>query len=507
MIDLNAKAFDLDSLINNPKSDKKDNTPPEQKKEKQEKTQNFDKKENQKIEKTVENNQTKQIQKKENSTIKPNNTIEINKEKTKEINKEKTKQNQNTTSIPQDKLDKKIEEKKEIPIDNRLIIGQMDKFKDYFINENIRYLNMAIIGNKGTGKTTNLLPFFAEQDISKKLAGATFIVSDKEMAYGLYSLCKQYKRKVHLLKPSTNNEISNKFLWKTEYNYDYINEHIINYKDAIRRKEIVIIDMEVFKYKIDAIRATSMLLLQLRLDLADTDITQRNAHFLYVDDAFYYMRFLEDFLRYGSTYHLGTILFLESRSQLKNNDKDLRDILDNNVRTYLLANKLTVDDYSYYNNLFTDKNFENLRLKEKNTFLCQTLDQKGSLRASFLKIKQINTINLEELEKKSKKIRTSLLKEKRKERENEIRSKMENSQFSSEPKPIDNKLLESLIKEDNPTIPLVVKKTQEEIEMENKQIRENIIEEEKINKRKAAENIYNNYEKHIEFCDDLFKFD
>ena len=65
----------------------------------------------------------------------------------------------------------------------------------------------------------------------------------------------------------------------------------------------------------------------------------------------------------------------------------------------------------------------------------------------------------------------------------------------------------NLIKEDNPTIPLVVKKTQEEIEMENKQIRENIIEEEKINKRKAAENIYNNYEKHIEFCDDLFKFD
>lgn len=47
---------------------------------------------------------------------------------------------------------------------------------------------------------------------------------------------------------------------------------------------------------------------------------------------------------------------------------------------------------------------------------------------------------------------------------------MKNSQFSSEPKPIDNKLLESLIKEDNPTIPLVVKKTQEEIEMENKQI-------------------------------------
>ena len=99
------------------------------------------------------------------------------------------------------------------------------------------------------------------------------------MAYNLYSICKQYKRKVHLLKPSTNSEISNKFLWQTQYNYDYINESIINYKEAIRKKEIVIIDMEVFKYKLDAIRATAMLLVQLRLDLQDTDITQRHSHF------------------------------------------------------------------------------------------------------------------------------------------------------------------------------------------------------------------------------------
>ena len=104
------------------------------------------------------------------------------------------------------------------------------------------------------------------------------------------------------------------------------------------------------------------------------------------------------------------------------------------------------------------------------------------IRMGIAKLKQVNTINMEELEKKSKKIRTSLLKEKRKERENEIRSRMENSQFSNEPKPIDTKLLETLIQE-------------------------KIREEEKTVKRKAAENIYNNYEKHIEFCNDLFKFD
>ena len=402
--------------------------------------------------------------------------------------------------------DEKIEKKNEsisIPIDNRLVIGQNEKKNDLFISENSRYLNMAVIGSKGTGKTTSLLPFFAEQDISKKLSGSTFIVSDKEMAYNLYSICKQHKRKVHLLKPSINNEIANKFLWKTEYDYDYINEKIINYKEAIRRKEIVIIDMEVFKYKLDAIRATSMLLLQLRLDLQDTDITQRHSHFLYVDDAFYYMKFLEDLLMYGSTYHLGLILFLESRNQLYNMNKDMRYMLDNHVRNLILLNKITIDDFHYYGEMFPEKIFENIFSREKTSIIYQTVDNKGSIRNGISKIKTINTIDLNEIEKKSKKIRTSLLKEKRKMRENEIRSKLDNSQYSNEPKPIDEKLLESLVKETD----YHIENPQVNVEEIDEKIKEKIKKEETETKRKLAENIFNGYNKNIEFCDDLFKLD
>lgn len=483
MIDLNAKAFDLDSLINESNQNSK-NTPPVVKKEEQEKTK-LEKKSNSKDNKTKQ--QPKNI-----------NENKIEKKQEQKIESSQIVEKQSKVEVS------KIQNKDET-IDNRLIIGQNDKHNDFYISENCRYLNMAIIGSKGTGKTTSLLPFFAEQDISKKMAGATFIVSDKEMAYGIYSLCKKYKRKVRLLKPTTNNEINNKFLWKTEYDYDNINEHIINYKEAIRRKEIVIIDMEVFKYKIDAIRATSMLLLQLRLDLADTDITQRNPHFLYVDDAYYYMRFLEDFLRYGSTYNLGTILFLESRSQLLTKEKDLRMILDDNVRNYLLLNKLTVDDFNYYKSQFPEKIFDGIQNREKTTLTFQTVDPKGLVRTGISKLKQINTIDLKELEKKSKKIRTSLLKEKRKERENELRSKMKNSQFSNEPKPIDDKLLESLVN-DSDTELQIPTQSKETLEQINAEIKEKIRKEEKVTKRKAAENIYNNYEKHIEFCDDLFKF-
>ena len=320
---------------------------------------------------------------------------------------------------------------------------------------------------------------------------------NKEMAYNLYSICKQYKRKVHLLKPSTNSEISNKFLWQTQYNYDYINESIINYKEAIRKKEIVIIDMEVFKYKLDAIRATAMLLLQLRLDLQDTDITQRHSHFLYVDDAYYYMAFLDDLLKYGATYNLGTTLFLESRNQLLIENKDYRNVVEDHVRNIILLNKISMEDYHYYKELFNDKIFDNFFSREITTLVFQSVDMKGQTRTGIAKMKQVNTINLDEIVKKSKKIRATLLKEKRKNRENELRE----SQYSHEPTPIDDELLKAIADETEyvPEQKMEIKKMEEEI-------REKIVEEEKVAKRKLAENIFNDYNRHVEFCDDLFKF-
>lgn len=460
MIDLESKAFDLDDLI---ASD-------EIKAEKQ-KTQN------------------QKAQKKEKN-IEPL-PKENNNEKKIDINKEQKEKIIDTQQIQQQPI-----------IDNRLVIGQNDKHSDLFISDSSRYLNTLILGAKGTGKTTSLLPFFAEQDISKKISGCTFIVSDKEMAYNLYSICKQYKRKVHLLKPSTDNEIANKFLWMTQYNYDYINEKIINYKDAIRKKEIVIIDMEVLKYRADAIRAVSMLLLQLRLDLQDTDITQRHSHFLYIDDAYYYVPFIDDLFRYGTAYNLGITIFLESRSQLQTSNGDYRNLVEDFVRNTIILNKISIEDYHYYKNIFNDKIFENIFNREKTSLIYQSVDRNGTIRNGIAKMKTVNTLDLNEVIKKSKKIRATLLKEKRKNRENELRSNMDGSNYSHEPKPIDDALLKA-IAEDSEYVPNV--STEHVEEMEDK-IREQIIEEEKKAKRKLAENIFNDYNSHIEFCDDLFKF-
>ncbi len=353
-------------------------------------------------------------------------------------------------------------EKKEIVIDeNRLVIGVNDKNKDLFIPEKSRFLNTIVIGTKGTGKTTSVLPMFVEQDLKRKNAGVTIISSSKEMSYNIYSLAKKYKRKINFIKPSINNEVTNRFLWLKDYNYDYINENIINYKEAIKKKEVVIIDMEIMKYKSDALKAVAMLLLQLRLDIQETDITQRCHHFLYVDDAYNYLKFLEDLLTFSDNFNLGITLFMQSRNQFVTKSKDFTSLINNNVRNTLLLNNITMEDYFYYKEKFSEKNITDFFNREFNSMLYESIDAMGIRRVGVAKYKKLLIGDWSDLEAKSKRIRATLLKEKRKEREAELKEKYQKSLeiqknqetvseekskqvLTKEPKPLDKKLMQDL---------------------------------------------------------------
>lgn len=374
--------------------------------------------------------------------------------------------------IKEEKPEKSTKEKK--VDDNKLIIGLNDKGKELFIPEKSRFLNTLVLGTKGTGKTTSVLPMFVEQDLKRKNAGVTIICSTKEMSYNLYSLAKKYKRKIHFIKPSVNNEVTNKFLWMKDYNYDYINENIINYKEAIKKKEVVIIDMELLKYKNDALKAVAMLLLQLRLDIQETDITQRCHHFLYVDDAYNYLKFLEDLLVFSDNYNLGITLFMQSRNQFITKNKDFTSLISNNIRNTMLLNNITIEDYNYYKDKFFEKtNPSEFFNREFNSMLYETIDAMGVRRVGINKFKKLLIGDWDELEAKSKKVRASLLKEKRKQRELELKdkylksietnSKVDNENtknkkenkptiveqknepiLTKEPKPVDLTLIESL---------------------------------------------------------------
>lgn len=319
----------------------------------------------------------------------------------------------------------------EVVDDNRLIIGKNDKRKDLFIPESSRYFNSLVLGLKGTGKTSEVLPMFLEQDFKNKKVGATVIVTKKEMSYTAYALAKKHKRKVVFLKPSISNEISNKLLWQTAYNYDYINEFIINYKEAIKKKHIVIIDMEILKYKSEGLRAVAMLLLQLQLDIQETDITQKTPHYLYIDDAQYYLPFIEHLLTFSDNYNLGITLFMQSRSQFIKNGKDYSSIIDNNTRTTLLLNGLSLDDIKFYSERFYEhKNLNNFYNRKLNSFIYETLDATNKRKCGIADFDLRSEEEVNELETKAKRLRAKLLKEKRNERERQLLKMIQERQLA-----------------------------------------------------------------------------
>ena len=70
----------------------------------------------------------------------------------------------------------------------------------------------------------------------------------------------------------------------------------------------------------------------------------------------------------------------------------------------LLLNKITVDDFLYYKNMFPEKIIDTIFNREKTSVIFQTVDGKGSVRNGIARMKSINTIDLDEIEKRAKKI-------------------------------------------------------------------------------------------------------
>lgn len=294
------------------------------------------------------------------------------------------------------------------------ILAKSDKKRDIYIPEKSRYLNTIVVGNKNSGKTMRLLPIMAKQDIENKDCGATFVVGKKDIAYMLYAMAKKHKRKVYLLKPSTHVETANSLLWIDKYDYDYINDNVIDYKEVIKKKSIVIIDMEYIKYKNNSIRATAMLLLQLQLDMQEVDKTLRKTHFVYIDDAQFYLPYIETILMSGDEFNIGTTLFLQSRNQLKQKDKNYTSVIDNNIRSIILMNGLTMSDIEYYQKQFYEHNINLLINRKQGQIIYETIDSTNTRRNGFAEIIDLNEEYLNEMREKAIKIRKKMTKQKRK---------------------------------------------------------------------------------------------
>lgn len=220
------------------------------------------------------------------------------------------------------------------------------------ITEEARKTNLAVFGIKNTGKAFTLIPSLFAQDLSIKNKGITIVIDTPELAWYLYAICRIKKRKVELLKPSVNFDITNKLLFSKDWNYEEINE-IYDFKKAIEDKKITIIDMEEERYGEKSIRAASMLLLQLQSAMVMT--TKKVDHSVYIDGGSNYLPYLKNLLKYGDYYGFNTTLFFKSREEIKDNIV----FVDNYVRNFILLQGISYEDAKYFGMRFNLSKYEN----------------------------------------------------------------------------------------------------------------------------------------------------
>lgn len=295
----------------------------------------------------------------------------------------------------------------------RLKFGQSEK-KTINISEAARYANVLILGAKNSGKSSTVMPMLARQDLLNGNCGLTFVVDKKDMAYTLYAMAKEEGRHVTILKPSADFDIANDFIQRTKYDYEYINEHVINYKEAIKKKEIVIIDMEYAKYRQNAIRATAMLLMQLQIDMQDTQATLKRPHFVYIDDANRYLPFIELLLTSGDDYGMGTVLLMQGRSQLNTYETDYASLIDVNVRNTILMNGLTFNDAKFYSERFFDMTLRDIVDRKEGQILYEIIDSNFARATGQCGLLFISDTIRKSIEDKAKKARKQLNKYSRK---------------------------------------------------------------------------------------------
>lgn len=233
--------------------------------------------------------------------------------------------------------------------DCNLKICVNDKKKEIFIPQKSRFLNTLILGNKGTGKSSLILKELAYQTITDRNIGATFIVSSKDLSYELYILAKHYKRRVLFINPSVSNDVD-LILNKEEIRHEDLLK-IYNFEKFIYNNYIVIVDIENVRTSEKGCTFVKCLLDNFKESMYKTDITCSRPHFLYIDDAFYYIDALEDILYYGSEYNIASTLFFQNRNQFKTKNRDYSSFLDSNIGNIILTNNLTHEDAKFYSEI------------------------------------------------------------------------------------------------------------------------------------------------------------
>lgn len=257
--------------------------------------------------------------------------------------------------------------------DQQLILGLNDKKSDVFIQEENRKRHLLVLGTKGSGKSETVLPLLLKQDIENKKVGVTAFVGDKESALLMYSLARRNQREVRIVKPSITDS-GKLLLLQSSYVYNTIKEDVIDFEQAIRKREVVIIDLEFASHQEKAIQATAYLLHAFRDAYLRENQMKETTHHLYVDDSHLYMPYLMPVLMNGGEYGIGCVLFLESRQLLTVSERAL---IDGYVRNKMILSGLTIEDAKHLAEDIYERQLPYILNRDKNEFIYLTTEGKG----------------------------------------------------------------------------------------------------------------------------------
>lgn len=267
-----------------------------------------------------------------------------------------------------------MKNKKQYAPSHMLILGENEKKNNVYIQEDNRMKHILVVGTKGSGKSTGVLPALVKQDIEDKKVGATIVVGEKDTAMLLYAMAKRAGRDVVIIKPSLTDS-GKMLLIQRNYQYDAVKLDVLDYEKAVTKRQIVIIDMEFARHHESAIRGVAYLLTSLNEAVVKVNEVTVTKHFLYVDDAHLYLPFMKNILYSGKEYGVGCTLFLESRLQLL--DIGERALVDSYIGNTVLMSGLTVEDSRYYVEDIYEKQIPFIRNRGLKDFIYSTTDREG----------------------------------------------------------------------------------------------------------------------------------
>ena len=217
--------------------------------------------------------------------------------------------------------------------------------KVYELSTDRRLQNTVVYGTAGSGKTRNMLLSMAIKQIEDSNSGATFICGRGGESWLIDRLANKLNREVIFLHPGVDKGTRD-FIESDMVSGKEMQENLIDYAQAIEDKKIVIIDFDVANYRTDAKEALKKLLYHFQRSIVGN--SEDNSHYVYIDDAENKLPYIQELLAYGSTYAIGTTLFLSSYSLVEARSRELAYFLNAHCRTTILMNQLTYEDYSYF---------------------------------------------------------------------------------------------------------------------------------------------------------------